>query len=186
MAYSNSIPAANDLLSQSQADLQQNFAAIQTLIEVNHATFADADEGKHKFVSFPEQGADVTVAANEKAIYAKQSALSGVAELFIRNESDGTVTEFTSSGQTANGWTRLPSGIMIKWGTSTVGANASANVNFDATIPFTTVYNILVTRQGSAGSSGTLYWQSNDTTNVVVYNASNDAGKTWYYLAIGI
>jgi len=186
MAYSNTIPAAGDLLSQSQADILGNFAAIQTLIEVNHATFADADEGKHKHVSFPEQGADVTVAANEKAIYAKQSALSGVAELFIRNESDGTVTEFTSSTQNANGWTRLPSGILIKWGTSSVAANTSANVNFDSTIAFAAVYNVLVTRKGGSGDSGTLYYQSNDLTKVTVYNASDNGPRNWYYLAIGI
>ena len=190
MAYSNAIPQANDIKSQSQGDLLANFVAIQTFVEVNHETFAAANEGKHKFVTFPEQGADPTTAANEVAVYSKTSALgdAGTA-LFLRKEGDGTVIEFTSSTQNANGWTRLPSGILLKWGTGTVNANTTAVATFPvaATVPaFTAVYNVSVTRQGQSGDAGALYYQAFDTTTITVYNASAATGKTFYYLAIGI
>jgi len=186
MAYNNAIPAAGDLLSQSQADIQDNFAALKTLIDVNHGTFAAADEGKHKHITLPEQGADPTTLANEKAMYAKQSALSGVSELFIRNESDGTVTEFTSSTQAASGYTRLPSGILLKWGTSVVGADATANIAYESTIEFAAVYNASVTIQGQSGNAGACYVQSFDTISLTVYNASSSGGRTFYYFVIGI
>jgi len=186
MPYQENKPQATDLLSQSQSDIQQNFAALKTLIDVNHDTFAAADEGKHKHVTFPEQTADPATAADEVAVYSKLSALSGNSELFVRNENNGTVVEFTSSGQAATGWTRLPSGILMKWGTGNVNANATAVVNFDATEPFTTVYNVSVTRQGQAGDSGTLYYQAFTTTSITVYNASNAGPRVFYYQAIGI
>jgi len=186
MAYNENIPAANDLLSQSQADIQQNFAALKTFLETNHEAFADASEGKHKHVTFPEQGADVSTAANEKVIYAKESALTNVSELFIRNESDGTVTEFTSSGQATTGWTRLPSGILIKWGTGSVNANSSATATFDTTVAFSAIYTVSVSRQGQSGDSGAMYYQAYTTTNVTVYNASNNGPRAFTYFAIGI
>jgi len=129
MAYSNSIPGANDLLSQSQQDIQDNFAAIKTLVDINHVTFDTGDQGKHKHISFPEQGADPTTAANEKALYSKQSALSGVAELFIRNESDGDVVEITSATKASEGWTMLPSGIQLVWGGSTIAGEIQARTH---------------------------------------------------------
>lgn len=186
MAYQENKPQAADLLSQSQSDIQQNFAELKTLIDINHGTFAAADEGKHKYVTFPEQAADPTTAADEVAVYSKLSTLSAQSELFLRNENNGTVVEFTSSGQAATGWTRFPSGILLKWGTGNVNANAAATVNFDTTEPFTTVYNVLVTRQGQAGDAGALYYQSFTTTSITVYNASNSGPRVFYYQAIGI
>ena len=154
MAYNEAIPQSTDLLSQSQADIQTNFAAIKTLVDINHETFDTADQGKHKHVTLTEQGADPTTAANEVAVYAKLSALGGLgAALYIRDEGDGTVTNFTSAGKAANGWTRLPSGILLKWGSGTTGAGAQAFVlPVDATIPiYTTIYSVTLTPNGDGG-----------------------------------
>ena len=185
MPYSNAIPQPGDLLSQSQADILANFAAIQTWIAVNHGIFGAADDGKHKWVSLPNQGADVVTVAHEKAIYAKQSALSGVAELFIRNESSGTITEFTSSTQAVSGYTRLPSGILIKWGTGNTGSNAATTANFEATIAFNAIYIAVAARQGQAGDAGPMYVQSFNVNSITVYNASANV-RAFYYIAIGI
>jgi hypothetical protein len=57
MAYQANIPQPGDLLSQSQSDLLNNFMALQTLIDINHVDFASGDQGKHKWVTFPVQGA---------------------------------------------------------------------------------------------------------------------------------
>jgi len=82
----------------------------------------------------------------------------------------------------------LPSGIIFKWGTGSVGAGATAVATFaaGAGVPtFTTVYNVQVTREGSSGSSGVLYYQSYTTTDVTVFNTA-DASKTFFYTVIGV
>lgn len=120
MAYNENKPAATDKKNQSQSDIQGNFAALKTLIDKNHGTFDAGDEGKHKHVTFPEQGADVSTVPNEKVIYAKESALSSVAELFIRNENDGDIVGFTYALKATEGWTKLASGIQLVWGGGTI------------------------------------------------------------------
>jgi len=142
MAYSNSKPQPTDKLRVSQNDILNNFIALKTTIDTNHVTFDMADTGKHKFISFPEQLADPALAVNEVQFYAKNSTLSTEAELFLRRE-DGTIYEITSAGKAVTGWTRLPSGILIKWGNTSATGLATITFPVVATIPaFTTVYSI--------------------------------------------
>lgn len=55
MAYLPNKPAANDLLSNSQGDIQGNFLTANTVIAINHFPFDDVstNSGKHKFVTMP-------------------------------------------------------------------------------------------------------------------------------------
>lgn len=125
MPYNINIPQPTDKLSQSQADILSNFQAINTLVSVNHGTFGAADEGKHKFVQLPQQGSDTTTAAAEVALYAKNDTDTGNTELFFRRPSNGAVISTTAASFTANGWTMLPSGIMLQWGSATMGGGSS-------------------------------------------------------------
>lgn len=155
MAYNNAIPAANDLLSQSQDDILQNFIEIKTLIDIDHETFGAANQGKHKQVTLPEQGADPATAANEVAVYSKLSTEGALGSaLFLRHEGSGTVTDFTSSTQAANGWTRLPSGILLKWGSGTTAGGAQVfALPVAATVPkFATIYSVSLTPNGDGGT----------------------------------
>lgn len=148
MPYSQIIPAATDQASQSQADLLGNFQALYTLIDENHAIFGNPNEGKHKWVSFPEQAAAPATAVNEVALFSGLSAYSAEAELGIRKENNGAVVEFTSSGNAIAGWTYLPSGILLKWGQANTPAIGVTTVVFPvaANIPvFNNVYNIQLT-----------------------------------------
>lgn len=198
MAYSNAIPQPTDRLKDSQQDILDNFAALKTLIDVNHETFGAADEGKHKFVTMPEQGSAPTTAANELALFTEQSSLTNVAEMVFRRESNGSSIEFTSSLQATSGWTRLPSGILIKWGDFTATRNALGTVTFNvaATIPvFTAVYMVTGTQKFAAGPSlGDLntapVYGNFTTTTFQVYPRSNGLPNSGLvdctFLAIGI
>lgn len=176
MAYNSLIPAASDRLSVSQGDIQANFAAIKTLVEVNHETFGSANEGKHKFLQLPEQGAAPTTAANEGALYSAVGATSTVTELVFRRESNGTAIAFTEGSlgaSFADSWSRFPSGMVMKFGRGT--GSASYTINLDGIGPaFTAVYSAQITPESAVthnvsalttasmsvtlGSSGTMYW----------------------------
>lgn len=157
MAYNNAIPQANDSLKNSQSQLLANFQAIKTLIDVNHETFGSANEGKHKWVTFPVQGAVTATAAGEVNMYSANGAISGVPELWIQKQSAATAFEFTSSLGATNGWTRLPSGILLKWGTlSTTTYNTKETIAFPvgATIPvFSNIYSVQVTTATAESAS---------------------------------
>ena len=151
LTYLNNIPAASQRLRDSQLQILTNFASIQTLVETNHVAFSDADSGKHKFLQMPEQGAAPTTAANEMGLYTKEEG--AVSQMFIRRESDGTEINLTNDvSKAANGYTRLPNGLIMKWGTKTVTRNTlSAELTFDVTVPFTTVYTVNVSQTFAAG-----------------------------------
>jgi len=188
LAYNPSVPQGGDLLSQSQSDILNNFTAIKTLVDINHVTFDAVEEGKHHFVQFPVQSPVPTTGAGEVGIYSQTSAITGNPELVFAPENDATTYEFTSATKNANGFTMLPSGIIIKWGTGSVGANTTAVATFNvgSGVPaFTTVYNVQVTRQGTTGESGVLYYESYTTADVTVFNTA-DSTKTFFYTVIGV
>lgn len=183
MPYNNSIPQPTDLLSQSQADILNNFAAIQTFVDVNHVDFADPDQGKHKWCSFPVQGASPGTLATEVAVFSRTSTLTTFPELCIRYEGNGNVVEMTSKLTNANGWSFLPSGILLKWGTATAAGAGSQTLTYPvaATIPVygLSVYIVLLTPT----SNITGYVTATSTTTFT-YTAS--AAGSFYYLALGI
>jgi hypothetical protein len=190
MAYNNSIPQAGDLLSQSQADILANFQEIDTFVTLNHVTFGASDAGKHKFLQMPVQVAAPSTAAGEMGLYTKTSALTSVPEMFVRKQSNGTEIEFTSALANANGWTRLPSGILLKWGTSgSVSVNSSDALSFPVagTIPvFSNVFSAQVSLNGGNTITGNVFVTTLTTTTLTVYYWSTAAVATTYrYLVIG-
>lgn len=91
MSYNPNIPAASNLISQSQSEIQTNFAQANAIFDIDHVTFNDAtsaDRGKHRKVTCIEVSDPVT-AANEVDLYAK--AVSGVTRLFFRQENGGSI-----------------------------------------------------------------------------------------------
>lgn len=132
MAYQPNIPRATDQLSQSQADIEGNFQAIQQLIDINHVDFSDGiNYGKHNFVSFVQQGSDPTTSSTEVAMYSK--VVGGIVTLFVRPASNGTPQPFnfpittqnitiTGTGSTATmNMMTLPNGKLLCWGKSSAG-----------------------------------------------------------------
>jgi len=128
MAYQQNIPAATDVKSQSQSDIQGNFQAIKTLIDVNHVTFGAANQGKHNVVTIPlaiSSPVAPTFLATEEGLYNLVNATTGKNELYVHRQTVDAPTDvpFTASklsntaiASCGNGWSYLPSGLLIKWG----------------------------------------------------------------------
>lgn len=150
-------PDATDQLSVSQADIKNNFIAANTIFGVNHSDFL-AGTGKHTFIQMPEHAAPTT-AVNEAGFYANVGATSAVTELYFRRENNGASVPMTESSIAANGWSFLPSGLMIQWMLVTV-VNQSTAVTFPRAFP-NTCFNVQVTPQVSG--SPTAIWVSVST-----------------------
>jgi len=191
MAYNENIPQASDNPSQSQAQILDNFQAISTAFNTNHGNFNAADQGKHSFLQMPEQSSAPATSANEMGFYTKESSLTSIAEMFIRRESNGTEIEFTSSLGAANGWTRLPSGILLKWGTGSGSGAHTTNFPTGATIPvYAAVYTGFVVTADSSGTPNTFAtFRSVSTTGISVYGSrrtsTTSTATTYNYLVIG-
>lgn len=147
MAYTQNIPTASQRQKDSQPLIQANFQGIKTLIDVNHVTFDDpsGNQGKHKFVTFPLQSSVPAISTNEMVLFEKIPAapfpLTAVPELFLkRNIVAGSELPITASGfgvptSVANqGWTYLPSGILLKYGKSTLSASSPGVKTVDLSV----------------------------------------------------
>lgn len=186
MAYDKDTPAdINEAFSVSQPKIKENFTSIKTAFDQDHETF---DSGKHKQLTMPEQAAASSTAVNEMALYVLENATTNVSNLYLRLENNGTQFDLTPSvlGHATSGYEVLPSGLILKWGTGSVNANASATVAFNSGVAYSAPpYSVVVSRQGQTTDSGAMYYQSYNALGVTVYNASNNGPKAFTYYAIG-
>lgn len=182
MPYQANIPQAADQISNSQADILGNFQEINTYVAVDHQGFGVVDAGKHKHARFPQAVAPAAVGATEVGIYA--AALGGAPELYINKTA--TQVPFTKSVQAGAGYTYLPSGIIMQWGTVNASHGGTAAA-FAIAFP-TACVNVHVT---GIENGGVQDFVSVDTVGAAGFNAysstrSGGASNTnCYYLAIG-
>ncbi len=198
--YNNAIPQPNDFIDDSQNDLLNNFASIQTLVDVNHVTFDAAGQGKHKFLQMPQQVAAPATALAETALVTLSSAYNANGpELVYRRESNGAQIETTASLQAILGWTFIPSGLLLKWGRFQVNALGAGTFPFPlgATIPafnsFFSGYLQVFSSNANTDPNISVSLNVNTTNNLTLaYNvvARNTAVATTlptfvYYFVIG-
>lgn len=172
--YNGIIPQANDLLSISQGQLLNNFGAIQSLIQTDHTDFPSgtATAGQHDRVSFTVQTSPpaqnlpnrANWVAGQVGMYSALNGTTNQNELYINKTNQATVKQIPATasvlsitsapGNNIAGWTYLPSGILIKWGSTGVLTNkANVTVNGIAGQPdFAGVMSIQVTTQASGAT----------------------------------
>jgi len=202
MAY-NDVPLAAQRIKDSQAPIRQNFQDIQTDFSANHVPIDDpsGNGGKQQFIQFPNVhiDADMPTAVGEVGILPKTGFL-GAPALFFRAENNATVpsTGFTECVAAAVGWTRLPCGILIKWGVVSVNSSGSITRNFNtgptipvfATTPF--YYQFTPERVTATPPTATIYIDSfgglQSATQFTMYITTNASGGNTLsvrWLAIG-
>lgn len=190
MAY-QLIPQPTDTLNQSQADILENFTQIQTGFALNHIDFDNGSEtGKHKFIQMPQQTSAPTTNMTEMALYTKD--VSGTPQLFLKTSNN--LNEYNISGlnapTTSEGWTILPSGLRLVWGSFT--ANGSTPAVFPAGLPaFNQIYSVQVSALRTGGSSdvaATIGGISPTTFTVFGTNSQGNMNKNVLvrYIAIGV
>lgn len=154
MAYSPNVPQASQIPAATQPAILANFQGINTLVNVNHVAFDLPDQGKHKWVSYPVQGSAVSTLGTEVATYAFVDPDTTVAELTFRRPTNGDIIPMTARAGTTSGWTMLPSGIMMKWSTSSFTGSNTVNANSFGKA-FTTLYSVQLTNNTTLSSSDT-------------------------------
>ena len=93
----NDVPKSGQTLNQTRSPIENNFLGIDASFSVDHEAMtvptASGDAGKHKKVTFTQQGSDATTGATELALYTK--AVSSDPHLFVRKKSNGTAVDLT-------------------------------------------------------------------------------------------
>lgn len=152
MAYQNNIPQPTNALDQSQGDLLNNFIAIQSLIEVNHETFGSINEGKHKFVTFPQQPGAPTFTPGDIGLYNINYPTAAKNELFAHIQTfagtldvpaTASIMSQINPGANIDGWTYYPSGILMYW--QSISGNGLTTITVNNTFaPFNAIFAVLL------------------------------------------
>jgi len=189
MAYQNDIPKATDKISQSQSDILGNFAAIQTLIDVDHVDFASANQGQHNKVTMPVQVAAPVFAAGSLGLYNLLNATTGVNELYFNNQAGVNYPLSSKVTATAAGVTGtsafLPNGLLMKFGTSNVSGPGVVTIAIPTLIrAFAgTLFAIAIP---IAGAGATYCTVVNGSVTATSFNVNVVGGVSgFYWLAIG-
>ena len=199
MPYNPAIPQATDIQAQSQNDILGNFQALSVWVNIDHVDFASVDQGKHNKVTFPVQAVAPVFNAGEVGLFNFLSPITAVDELYVVN-SAGASTQMTSSilstnanpGNNVAGWSRLPSGILLKWGNGNANGNTAIVFPVAATIPvFVNVMSMQVTTFVNSALDSNTFVRLSAFTNVGfnVYGSQRTAAVaaagSFQYLAIG-
>ena len=208
MAYITNIPQATDDPSLSQAQFLNNFNFLGA-IAGNGAVSSDSINATSGFnwIYLPPNGAippaGAAFTAGNIGLYSALDPITGQNELYINKRNQATVVQSSSTASILStssapatktaGWTRLPSGMLLKWD-SNLGATGNVTRSFPvaATIPaFTTCMAVYVTLMdanvGDFDRSVRLIDFTATTINVYgsFRTTTGAAGLFFNYLAIG-
>jgi len=194
------VPLAGQTLAASRPDINANFSTISTAFEVDHVGYNLPGQGQHNKISFPIQSPVPATQAGIVQLYSQTSAITGQPELVFAHQAGSTapvaarIVEFTSAGWANPGWTRLPSGILLKWhsGINFASMNTLA-IDLNTDVPgspnFTTLFSVLNSSTSNTTYNTVVNMKSIVGTTVTFqHNGLVDApvGYTIAYLAIGI
>jgi len=202
ITYYPAIPAATEDQDQTQPQILANFTGINNWTAVNHYNFADANSGKHKFVTMPDQAATPPVgafSAGEVGLYASAYTPTSKNELWVNKTNQATVTQIPATasslsilsapGSNTTGWSMLPSGILIKWGRAL--PSGVTTIVYDSTVPFSAVFSVTLTLGYFGGSNDRqVVVRSNGLTgpqveSTLLSNLSTAAQSEVFYFAVG-
>lgn len=201
MSYDPNIPNASDFLADSQGQLKINFQQLDAGFAFDHYQFSDgtANRGKHKAVEMVDQ-ATPAGDAGQSNLWSNTDGTTS--QLYYMNEASTNVYQLTkaidasyanfgnavyNSGNTVNaGWTFLPGGLILQYGTTVNITNAGSTlITFPVTYasaPFSVV--ITMNRNDNTKSVDITVFDLT-TTDFKIINSSSNNSKPVFWMAIG-
>jgi hypothetical protein len=142
LGYNPNIPTSTDLLSNSQVDIKSNFLTANTVMGINHYAFdvVSGNQGKHKFTEL----VNLSTPAGTSQLCATPGTSGNEFQLTSMNNAD-----FATFGTSPDGWTFLPGGLIMNWGTGMGQTDSSFTYSRDFTgAPYTVQVTPLDTNNG--------------------------------------
>lgn len=191
----NDTPQAGQSLNVTQNPIRQNFITIDTAFSVDHAAYGSANVGKHNKITFPLQGAAPAFVANEIGLFNQNAAPTNRPDIWMSRGVAAAIpiTGYVMGGTNlGNGWTYLPSGLLMAWGRSTTGAGNNVTITYAnelTNFPGFTTANAFpqLTRLSGAGTSTNFVTlTAYNQTTFQVYSSAAGTNVQFAWLVIGI
>ncbi len=194
------IPLATDQLSVSQANILNNFSILGAIAgNANPASTSLNATAGFNWIDLPNNGAippaGSAFPATDIGLYASVNATTGRNELYINKTNPGpTVVQIPATAFFAaatSGWTYMPSGVLMVWGTGTIVAGGTITVNYNSVTGFpgfSTGATPTVSRLRAAipPADAFVYLFSYNNTSFVVDSSTGNNNVAFTWTAIGI
>ena len=210
MAYIYNIPQANDQISVSQGQILGNFIALGAIAgNGSNSSAALNNVAGFNWLYLPPQGATPPAlsmfAAGNIGLYSAVNATTAKNELYINKTNQATVVQIPATasilstasapGVGATGWTYLPSGILMKWGTNAAPVGGSPGGGTTVTYNIGPAFNqVFVVIPGqfftgaftTTGSNGFAVHSITNPLNFTYSWSGNNSANTFItWIAIG-
>jgi hypothetical protein len=154
-------PVAGQSLVTTRDPIRNNFSVINTAFSVDHVEYnaGSGNQGMHAKITFPVQSAAPVYAATNNGFFSLvpvAGALTTKQEVYIHKQNaiaaadipmTASVLSTTAAPTTAStGWSYLPSGMIMKWGTKNMSLSGAETLAFPtgSDIPvFTECVNVI-------------------------------------------
>lgn len=201
MVYKPNVPTGLIPLNTDYQNIRANFQQLDTTFGVDHVTYSvqTLQNGYHQSIHFNPISTTATNPPNNNPPVVP-STVAGYGQLFSvqmndTNNTDNTLFFLTGNGLnlqlTSNflpsaatrGYTFLPGGIILQWGTDTSTGSTTA-INYPKVFP-NNAFSVTATR-GQGSGSPTFYGVTSVTTTGFDFNASSSSsGVNIRWMAIG-
>lgn len=191
MSYNLTVPRASDPINTTYSPIATNFSILNTTFNTDHVPPSDATSanwGKHKQVTLQVSASAPSVSGTDSSFYSKTvtNYASGAKEqLFYRNSEDGEEQITYPRSLASAGWTVLPGGLLMQWGTATPSSTGPNSVSFSK-VYGSGVYNIQCTFIKASTYNNSLSIGAVTTSGFQYYLNSAPASATVYWMAIGV
>jgi|GEM_PF-3977167 len=196
LPYNPTAPEETETLKDSQPKILENFESVKTIIEQNHVAFGNLLQGCHKHLIMPNAPIppdnNPATSPTDLNLFARVTTGANFPQLWLKYP-DNTLSQLTgsnsgSTGTSGVGWSKFPSGVIMKWGTATVSTgNQFVVFPTDPSIPvFTTSQGYIkatATIPGSLVFPRLQVWQGYGPTTFRVTGYLNPITINWF--AIG-
>ena len=186
--FLNQVPQASQTLAQTQNLILQNFTTyIDFAFQVDHVPYTTPGQGKHNWVTFPLQGGLHGFTGTDSGFFSAPDSFSGLNQIFVTppgQVSPGNPVPMTACNKIQNGYSYLPSGIIIQWGLDSFTGFA-ANVVVPVVFP-SGGFTVTATQQSNSMSDAIITVNPSDPSFKNGFTAStNVSGIKFYWFAIG-
>lgn len=178
MVYNNAIPQPTDLISNSQAQLLENFAQLNTQFAVDHTSLiSGSDNGRHQKVSLVRLVGDPAPVSTYGMTYGKLG--NSKTEMYYEDNS-GYVSQITGGGISASAWCVFDS-------TASSPITPGAAYNIASITVVANVYTVTFTRSFSSANYAVVVSPSLNTSSVVAVQFTQAPGNcTFQFRTAGV
>jgi hypothetical protein len=182
MTWNKTLPAPNEKIRNLSSVITSNWYAIEQA-KGGLAQWAIVLANRSVAPVNPGEPVDPAAISNAGILYSKTSG--SAVELFYLRPTGSAVQLTGQSSVVANGYTTLPGGIIMQWGTASIagGVNKNVTVTLPIVMP-TAVLNVQVTLNDGTYAEKAVTWGPVNTASFKIYKSASQP-HTVNWLAIG-